>query len=85
MWPIVSSATEIADAIGVFRTGIFLSPARATSMLSTPTPPRAMTFSFVPASITSRVTFVADRTMMQSNSPMRRTSSSGFMLCWVTV
>lgn len=66
MCAMASSATEAAEAPGVLSTGIPFSFANAVSMLSTPTPPRAMTFSFVPASITSRVTFVAERTMMAS-------------------
>src|SRR3972149_3319138 len=40
MWPSASSATEIVLAAGAFTTGILRFVAAATSMLSTPTPPR---------------------------------------------
>jgi len=57
---------------GVFNTRMFLLSAWTTSMLSTPTPPRAMTLRFVPALMTSFVTFVAERTMMQSYAGWQR-------------
>jgi hypothetical protein len=40
--------------------------AASTSTLSTPTPARPITFSCVPRSISSRVTFVAERTISAS-------------------
>jgi hypothetical protein len=51
--------------------------ALATSTLSTPTPARATTLSFLAASSNSAVTFVSERTMRASYSPMISLSSSG--------
>ena len=61
-----SSATDTDAAAGVFKTFMPLLSAKGTSILSSPTPPRPITLSFFPASITSFVTFVADLTIMQS-------------------
>ena len=67
----------------VFPPGVFITMmprfvAASTSTLSTPTPARPMTFSFVPASITLAVTFVSLRTTSASKSPMISSNCSGF-------
>ncbi len=60
--PMVCSAAEIVLADGAFTTSIPRSVAVSTSMLSTPTPARPITFKRVPASIISFVAFVPLRT-----------------------
>ncbi len=56
----VCSAAESMLADGVFMTSMPFSVAAGTSTLSTPTPARPMTRSFLPASITFLVTLVPD-------------------------
>ena len=64
--PIVCSAADTIVDSGAFATTIPRRVAASTSTLSTPTPARPMTFSRVPRSMTSRVSFVADRMTMAS-------------------
>ena len=62
----VCSAAETTLDSGALHTMTPRSVAASRSMLSTPTPARPMTFSFSPASMTSRVTVVALRTIRPS-------------------
>ncbi len=64
--PMVSSATATELPPGVFITVTPFRVAASTSMLSTPTPARPMTFSFPGFSSTSAVTLVALRTASAS-------------------
>ena len=73
--PIVCSAAETMFDSGAFATTIPRRVAASTSTLSTPTPARPTTFSRVARSITSAVTFVAERTIRPSYWSM--ISSSG--------
>ena len=66
MRAMVCSAAETTLEVGALQTMMPRSVAASESMLSTPTPARPMTLSFAPASITSRVTVVAERTMSPS-------------------
>ena len=79
MWPIASSATELEEAFGVFFTVMPLSSAYFTSMLSTPTPPRIISFNLPPfaSSMWLARTFVALRTTTASKSFSAAPSSSG--------
>jgi hypothetical protein len=67
--PMANSATAVVVELGALTTLISFSLAAATSILSTPTPARPITFRFLPASMTSRVTFVrpADDGIIISN------------------
>jgi hypothetical protein len=56
---------------GVFITITPRSVAASTSTLSTPTPARPTTLSFVAAAMTSRVIFVSERTTIASASAAR--------------
>ena len=58
----VSSATEAELAAGVFITVIPLDCAYSTSMLSSPTPPRTITWRSLPASMIFSRTLVRPRT-----------------------
>ena len=60
------SAAETMFDSGAFATTIPRRVAASTSTLSTPTPARPITFSRVARSITSAVTFVAERTIRPS-------------------
>ena len=73
--PMASSATLRLLAPGAFMTTMPRAVAAGTSTLSTPVPARAMTRSFGAASINSRVTFVALRTISASAS-LRSAASS---------
>jgi hypothetical protein len=64
---------------GVFITITPRAVAAGTSTLSTPMPARPTTFSFLPASITSFVTVVAERMTSPSYSPIAAISSGAFM------
>ena len=79
MWPMASSATELEEARGVFFTVMPASSAYFTSMLSTPTPPRMMSFSRPPlaSSMWLARTLVAERTTTASASRRAAPSSSG--------
>ena len=72
-----SSAVETVLPSGVFITRMPLAVAAATSILSTPTPARAMPRSFPESSNASAVTFAPLRMIMPSNSPRIAPSSSG--------
>ncbi len=73
---IVSSAVAMLLAPGVFMTTTPLIVAALTSMLSTPTPARPTTRSFLPAASTSAVTCVPLRTISPSYSGMTSSSCS---------
>ena len=60
------SAAETTFDSGAFATTIPRRVAASTSTLSTPTPARPITFSRGACSITSAVTFVAERTISAS-------------------
>ena len=60
------SAAETTFDSGAFATTIPRRVAASTSTLSTPTPARPTTFRFVARSMTSAVTFVAERTISAS-------------------
>ncbi len=66
MRAMVCSAALTMFDVGALHTMTPRSVAASTSTLSTPTPARPMMRRFFPASMTSRVTFVADRTMRAS-------------------
>ena len=61
-----SSATDVDDADGVFITRTPSASAAATSMLSTPTPPRTITFRLLAAATCCALIFVAERTTTAS-------------------
>ena len=73
---IVCSVAAIVLPPGELMTMMPRAVAAATSMLSTPTPARPMILSFAALSMTSFVTFDAERTMTASKSPMMSRSSS---------
>ncbi len=60
------SAAETMFDSGAFATTIPRRVAASTSTLSTPTPARPITFRFVAASISSAVSFVAERMTIAS-------------------
>ena len=62
----VCSAADTMFDVGALQTITPRSVAAATSTLSTPTPARPMILRFAPASMTSRVTWVPERTMRAS-------------------
>ena len=64
--PIVCSAAETTVESGAFATTIPRRVAASTSTLSTPTPARPITFSRSARSITSAVSFVAERITIAS-------------------
>ena len=64
--PIVCSAAETTVDSGAFATTIPRRVAASTSTLSTPTPARPITFSLSARSISSAVSFVAERTTIAS-------------------
>ena len=64
--PIVCSAAETTFDSGAFATTMPRRVAASTSTLSTPTPARPITFRFVPRSISSAVSFVAERMTIAS-------------------
>jgi hypothetical protein len=66
MSPSASSATDTDDAAGVLSTRTPSASAAATSMLSTPTPPRTTTFSRSPAARWRASILVAERTTTAS-------------------
>ena len=66
MSAMVCSAALTMLEVGALHTMTPRSVAASTSTLSTPTPARPMTRRRPPASMTSRVTFVAERTMSPS-------------------
>ena len=74
--PKESSAAEVVLPAGALTTRMPRSVAALTSMLSMPTPARAMIFRFLPRSMTSRPTFEALRTMSPSKGSMQSRSSS---------
>ncbi len=75
--PIVSSATAIAFAPGVFITTMPRRVAASASMLSTPTPARPITRSFGACSISASSTCTADRTTSASASASASVSLPG--------
>ena len=75
--PRVSSATATEFPPRVFITTTPLRVAASTSMLSTPTPARPMSFSRPGFSSTSAVTLVALRTARTSYCPTSAFSSAG--------
>ena len=77
MSAMVCSAADTTLESGALHTMMPRSVAASRSMLSTPTPARPIILSLVPASMTSRVTVVAERTMSASYSGIISTSSSG--------
>ena len=64
--PTACSAAETTVDSGAFATTIPRRVAASTSTLSTPTPARPITFSFAPRSISSAVSFVAERITIAS-------------------
>ncbi len=66
MSAMVCSAADTMLEVGALQTMMPRSVAASTSTLSTPTPARPMILRFTPASMTSRVACVAERTMSAS-------------------
>ena len=64
--PTACSAAETTVDSGAFATTIPRRVAASTSTLSTPTPARPITLSFAPRSISSAVSFVAERITIAS-------------------